>query len=370
MTNKIIKSNLFEAKVTEKTKWIFVKLENDIGVAGWGEATLQGKEKEIFSNSQRIFELILNKNYLLPQDIKKQIPFNNIIESAISSAIMQCLWDIEGKLKKKSICSMFGNNHEKISTYANFNRSTVDRTPNGIVNKLQEVIKDGFTKIKFAPFDEVSIGLTSKEIRKAMQPGLERITKIKQTVDPEVDIMIDCHWKFNFETTIDLIKEIESLNLYWLECPIPETIESIEELKKIRSVTNSKGMVLAGLEKKVLVQGFESYVKSGVYDIMMPDIKYAGGPDELIALEKFFNKYNVKFSPHNPTGPIAHAHTLQICGATDKPALMEYQYKETEFFKTLLQSSNPDIINGKSELPKHDFGVGVTVNEIELNKFN
>jgi L-alanine-DL-glutamate epimerase-like enolase superfamily enzyme len=98
MTNKIIKFKLFEANVTKKTKWIFVKLENDIGVFGWGEATLQGKEKEIFSNSERIFELILNKIYISPQDIKKQIPFNNIVEAAISSAIMQCLWDIEGKL--------------------------------------------------------------------------------------------------------------------------------------------------------------------------------------------------------------------------------------------------------------------------------
>lgn len=370
MTNKIIKSKLFEANVTKKTKWIFVKLKNDIGITGWGEATLQGKEKEIFSNSQRIFELILNKNYISPQDIKKQIPFNNLIEAAISSAIMQCLWDIEGKLKKKSISSMFGNNHEKISIYANFNRSTADRTPVGIANKLQEVIKDGFTKIKFAPFDEVSVGLTSKEIREAMQPGLERINTIKQTVGPKIDVMIDCHWRFNFETTIDLIKEVEGLNLYWLECPIPETIESIEELKKIRSVTNSKGMVLAGLEKKVLVQGFETYVKSGAYDIIMPDIKYAGGPDELIALEKFFNKYNVKFSPHNPTGPVAHAHTLQICGAVDRPPLMEYQYKETKFFNTLLKKPNPDIINGKSELPKHGFGVGVNISEIEFNKFN
>ena len=46
MTNKIIKSNLFEANVTKKTKWIFVKLENDIGVFGWGEATLQGKKRK------------------------------------------------------------------------------------------------------------------------------------------------------------------------------------------------------------------------------------------------------------------------------------------------------------------------------------
>ena len=370
MTNKIIKSNLFEANVTKKTKWLFVKLENDIGISGWGEATLQGKENEILTQSEKIFELILNKNYLTPQDLKKLLPFNNIVEAALSSAIMQCLWDIEGKLKEKSISSIFGNNHKKVSIYANFNRSTVDRTPKGIVNKLHEVLKDGFTKIKFAPFDEVSAGLTSKEIRKAMQPGLERINIIKQNVDPKIDVMIDCHWRFNFETTIDLIKEIEGLNLYWLECPIPETIESLGELKKIRSITNSKGMFLAGLEKKVLTVGFERYVKSGVYDVMMPDIKYAGGPDELIALDKFFYNHNVKFSPHNPTGPVAHAHTLQICAAANEPPLMEYQYKETEYFKTLLKNPNPEIINGKSRLPANVFGVGVTINELELKKFN
>ena len=310
----------------------------------------------------------MNKNYLSPQDLKKLLPFNNIVEAALSSAIMQCLWDIEGKLEKKSISSIFGNNHKKINIYANFNRSTVDRTLKGIENKLNEVIKDGFTKIKFAPFDEVSIGMTSEEIREAMQPGLERINIIKDTLRPDIDIMIDCHWRFNFETTIDLIKEIESLNLYWLECPIPETIESIEKLKKIRSMTNSKGMVLAGLEKKFLIKGFEKYVKSGAYDVMMPDIKYAGGPDELIALEKFFNKYNIKFSPHNPSGPVAHAHTLQVCAAADKIPLMEYQYKETGFFKTLLKIPNPNIINGKSELPNNDYGLGVSIDEFELDK--
>ena len=73
-----------------------------------GRSNTQGKEKEIFSNSQRIFELVLNKSYLSPQDIKKQIPFNNIVEAALSSAIMQCLWDIEGKLKKNQLVQCLG----------------------------------------------------------------------------------------------------------------------------------------------------------------------------------------------------------------------------------------------------------------------
>ena len=49
---------------------------------------------------------------------------------------------------------------------------------------------------------------------------------------------------------------------------------------------------------------------------------------------------------------------------------MEYQYKETKYFKTLLKNPNPEIINGKSRLPADDFGVGIKINELELKKFN
>ena len=276
MKNKIINAKIFRAKVTNKTSWLFLKLENEIGIIGWGEATLQGKEKEVFEISEQIFNLILNKNYSSPYDLKKYLPFRNISEASLSSAIMQCLWDIKGKLEQQSVGTIFGKKHNQIQTYANFNRSTTDRTLKGIKTRVKTVLNDGFKLIKFAPFDEVLLGMTSKEIRIAMQPGLERINIIKENAGSEIKLMIDCHWRFNYETTIDLIKEIEDLNLYWLECPIPETIDLLLEIKKIRSIANSKGIKLAGQEKKILAENFEGFVKAGVYDFMMPDIKYAG----------------------------------------------------------------------------------------------
>ena len=48
MKNKIINAKIFRAKVTNKTNWLFLELENEIGIVGWGEATLQGKEKQVF----------------------------------------------------------------------------------------------------------------------------------------------------------------------------------------------------------------------------------------------------------------------------------------------------------------------------------
>ena len=206
MNNKIIKANIFKANVTDKTNWLFLKLENELGNIGWGEATLQGKEQDIFKISEQIFGLVLNKNYSSPYDLKKHLPFKNILEASLSSSIMQCLWDLQGKIERKSIGTIFGKSHNKIKTYANFNRSTTDRSPKGIESKVKTVVNEGFELIKFAPFDEVISGMTSEEIRTAMQPGLERINVIRETAGSEIKLMIDCHWSFNYETTINLIE--------------------------------------------------------------------------------------------------------------------------------------------------------------------
>ena len=63
MQNKIINADVYQVKVTEKTNWLFVKLENNQSIIGWGEASLQGKSNEILQIKDKIFELILNKPY-------------------------------------------------------------------------------------------------------------------------------------------------------------------------------------------------------------------------------------------------------------------------------------------------------------------
>ena len=366
MQNKIIHADIFEVKVTEKTNWLFIKLENNQNIVGWGEATLQGKSKEIRLIKDKLFELILNKQYSDPFFFKFKLPFNNIVEASISSSIMQCLWDIQGKIENKTISSLFGKKNDLIQTYANFNRSTYDRSLNGIKLRASEVLKDEYNFVKFAPFDEVDPSMETAEILDRMQFGLKRIDIIRNVLGPKVNIMIDCHWRFNYLSSIELIKECENFNLYWLECPIIENLENINDIKKIREKANNKGIKLAGLEKKILKEGYTDFLKAGSYDVMMPDIKYAGGPDELIEIEKIFNLYKVEFSPHNPSGPIAHGHTLHICSTINQSPLMETQYKETPLFDLLLNKPNPKINYGLSEVPNNENGLGISINETNL----
>jgi len=370
MKNRIIHAEIFKAIISEKTTWVFISLKDTNNIEGWGEATLSGRENEIYNIKNDIFNIILNQNYQSPYDLKTKLPFENIVQASISSAIMQCLWDIEGQINKKIICNVFEKNRDTIDIYANFNRATKDRTLDGIKKKSIEVKKEGFNFIKFAPFDEVTTNMNTNEMIKSMKSGLDRLNVIRDVFDTKTKIMIDCHWRFNYNATIQLLKECKNFDLYWLECPIPETINNIPLIKKLRKKANSLGIKLAGLETKILKAGFHNFIKAETYDVIMPDVKYAGGPDEMLEIEKSLIKHDIEFSPHNPSGPISYAHTLQICSSAKKNSLMEHQFKESPYFNTLLKDPMPKIKLGKSSIPNNTYGLGVSLDRMELQKIS
>ena len=92
---------------------------------------------------------------------------------------------------------------------------------------------------------------------------------------------------------------------------------------------------------------------------MMPDVKYAGGPDEMLRLASLFEQYRIKFSPHNPTGPMCHAHSLHICAVLDSCDLLEHQFDETPLFKQVIECGIPETEGGVASLDWSRPGLGV-----------
>ena len=362
MSNLISIKNIeiFNVRVTHKTNWLFVRMTSSDGIEGLGEASLAGREVDVIDIFAIEKEKLVGRSVDL-ESLERTLEFDSLPQAAYSSAIMQCFSDIVARGQGVSLAeSLGGIKRSFVGMYANINRRTSDRSPKGFVESALLAQRNGYTAFKLAPFDEVLPSQSRREMQEAMAAGLARIQAVVDAVGSGSRVMVDCHWRFNFKGAQDLIKASESLNLYWIECPIVEELASIPDLISLRRQTNTMGVRLAGLEMNIRRSGFQAYLDAGAYDVMMPDIKYAGGPMELLKIAEVFEDFGVDFSPHNPTGPICHAASIQICAAATKVDLLEHQFDETIYFNQLVNGELPVVSGGGVAIKPSAQGVDVT----------
>lgn len=350
---------IFIVPVTPKTKWVFLRMTSFDGVEGLGEASLAGRENEVIDIFALDKENIIGRSVDL-ESLERKLQFDSLPRAAYSSAIMQCFSDIVARSRGVSLAeSLGGIKRTFVGMYANINRRTTVRSPMGFVESALLAQRSGYTAFKLAPFDEVRPNQSQREMREAMTTGLDRIQAVVDAVESGSRVMVDCHWRFNFKGAQDLIKVSEALNLYWIECPIVEELASIPDLVLLRDQANRLGVRLAGLEMNIRRSGFQPYLDAGAYDVMMPDIKYAGGPTELLRISETFENFGVDFSPHNPTGPICHAASIQVCAAATKVDLLEHQFDETVYFDELVGGDLPTVAEGGVAIKSGAVGVDV-----------
>ena len=157
-----------------------------------------------------------------------------------------------------------------------------------------------------------------------------------------------------------MIDSVSAMSPYWIECPLPETPETLGEIKSLRQQSNRAGILLAGLEKTTDLQTFEPYLDAGAYDVVIPDVKYLGGLNRFRELEAKTSRAGVEISLHNPTGPIAHAVTLYVAAGLSGNSKHELQFDESPIFESLLRSKKPIPRASTVQLPSfHGTGVGI-----------
>jgi len=81
-----------------------------------------------------------------------------------------------------------------------------------------------------------------------------------------------------------------------------------------------------------------------------------------LKIAEVFEGFGVDFSPHNPTGPICHAASIQICAAATKVDLLEHQFDETYYFNQLVNGELPVVSGGGVAIKPSAQGVDVTFN--------
>ena len=355
--------------VSEKTNWFFVRVTGENGIAGTGEASLNGWETVQLACLESMRSGLLGKTVDQVVPLLRVYPHSpgGLIASSIVSALEQAVTDLRARQAGVPLHALLGGNARKtVRVYANINRGARDRSPAAIAQSARNAVAGGFGAVKIAPFDGVYWGdVESADARRRVQSGIDRIYAIREAVGPDVEVMVDCHWRFDEQSALQLMRDLKPARLYWLECPISENPEHFDALHRLREQAAQHDMRLSGAERQIGESGFAPYVKGRLLDVVMPDIKYAGGYAEMLRIASLCARHHVHFSPHNPSGPICNLASMHLCAVAPAFLILEHQLAESPLYFDAVGGYQPGIIDGCFEIPDRP-GIGADLDDAVL----
>jgi galactonate dehydratase len=312
-----------------RTNWVFVKVYTDEGIDGVGEATLEYKEKALVGAVEHIKEYLVGKN---PLDIEKH--WHNIYRDAYwrggavlmsaLSAVEMALWDILGKHLNVPVYQLLGGKvNDKVRIYVN-GWFAGAKEPEEFGEKAKIAVQRGVTAMKWDPFGKNYLNISNADLDKA----LRCVAAVRDAVGDEVDLLIEGHGRFNIPTGIKIAKELEQFKPMFFEEPVPP-----DNLDALKAVKDKSPVAISAGERLYTRWDYKPMFDKMAADYIQPDISHAGGIMELKKIAAEAECRYIPFAPHNPSGPVANAATLQLAAACPNFCILEIMYSDVPWRK-------------------------------------
>jgi len=346
-------------------RWLFLKIETDEGISGWGEPVVEGRAGTVKAAVEELSEYLIGKDPLRIEDHWQTMYRSGfyrggpILMSAIAG-IDQALWDIKGKFYNAPVSDLMGGAaRDSIRVYSWIGG---DR-PSDVGEAAKEKAEAGFTAIKMNGTEELQYIDSYKKIDEV----LERVAAVREAVGNDFGIGIDFHGRVHKPMAKILAKELEQFRPMFIEEPVLS--QNNEALREVARATN---IPIATGERMFSRWDFKKVLEEGYVDIIQPDLSHAGGITECKKIFAMAEAYDVAVAPHCPLGPIALAACLQV-DATSHNAVIQEQSLGIHYNQgsDLLDYLNdPQVFEYKDGYVDmlQNPGLGVSINEEFVRK--
>ncbi|AYF76967.1 galactonate dehydratase [Nocardia yunnanensis] len=296
-------------------RWMFVRVETEDGVVGWGEPVVEGRAEPVRAAVHVLAEYLLGADASRIEDHWQVMTKGGFYRGGpvLSSAVAgldQALWDIKGKQLGVPVYQLLGGPvRERIRAYAWVGGDE----PSAIREAIGAQLDAGFTAVKMNGCGRMSPVATRAEIRGV----LERAAAARETLGDERDFGLDFHGRVSPANARRLLPLLAEYAPLFVEEPVlPEHTEVLADL------VNASNVPLALGERLFSRREFLGPLRAGVA-IVQPDISHAGGISELRRIAALAEIYGAQLAPHCPLGPVALAASLQVGFATPNLLIQE-----------------------------------------------
>ena len=343
-------------------RWLFVRIEAQGGLVGWGEASLEGHAEAVDGAFEALRDRFVDHDARRIEDIW-QIAYRGgfyrggaVMMSALSG-LDQALWDLNGKASNLPAWQMLGGRvRDKVRAYAWIGGDRPHEAAEAAAARREQ----GFSAVKMNATAELDFLGTPKLLG-------EVVERVRAVQAEGLDVGLDFHGRIHKPMAKQLAKLLEPLGLMFIEEPLlSENPEGIAQISQLVSTPIALG------ERLYSRWDFKPFLASGVVDIIQPDLSHAGGLSECRRIAAMAEAFDVAVAPHCPLGPLALASCLQLAGCTPNVVLQEMSlgihYNVGHDLLNFV--TNPDIfkpIDGFLAIPT-GAGLGVEIDEAGVRR--
>lgn len=345
-----------------RTNWVFVKVITDSGLYGVGEATLEYREPTVV---QAIKEL---ERYLVGKDPHNIEAFwhdtyrdaywrGGVVLMSALAGVEMALWDIKGKDLGVPVYQLLGGKvRDSVKCYANAWFAGAKK-PEEFAQKAKIAVKNGFSGLKWDPFGKEYLNIDPKHLNDA----LDCIAAVKDAVGDQVHLIIEGHGRFNVPTAVRIGNALEKFGILWFEEPIPP-----DDKKGIAWVRSKIATPVSGGERLYSRFEYADYLRMECADFWQPDVSHAGGIMEVRKIAAMAESHYIPVCPHNPSGPVANAATLQLAACIPNFYLLETMANDIPW-RADVSTEKVKFENSEMFIPDLP-GLGIDINEEEIAK--
>jgi galactonate dehydratase len=344
-------------------RWMFLKIETDEGVTGWGEPVVEGRSRTVEAAVHEMAYMLVGRDPSRINDLWSTMYRGGfyrggaILMSAIAG-IDQALWDIKGKALGQPVHELLGGRvRDRMKMYSWVGG---DR-PAEVIAGIEALRKGGFDTFKLNGTEE----LRMLDSVKAVDAAVARIAEIRATFGNTIEFGIDFHGRVAAPMARPLLRELEPFRPLFVEEPV-----LAEQYEQYARLADSTFIPIAAGERMYSRFEFKHVFERGGLSLAQPDVSHAGGITECVKIAAMAEAYDVGLAPHCPLGPVALAACLAVdfvsYNATLQEQSMGIHYNQgAELLDYVVNKDDFRIVDGHMA-PLPGPGLGVVVDEARV----
>ena len=363
-----------EVRAPSRRTLVFVQVDTDEGLTGWGEVTTYPgpvANRSVAAFINEIGDWLRGENPDHIEAIWHKI-FRGLTyvgtrgaTTAAISAIDIALWDIRGKVLGQPIYKLLGGPvRDSIALYCHPYNAT---SPEGIVAAAKEIVAAGFDAFKMDPMlhnlHVGNAGYLDGEIDANVEAkALDILAAAREEVGPAFEILIDAHGLYNVPAAVRLANKMAEYDIHWFEEPVPP-----ESWKALKQVKEQVSVAICTGERLHTRWEFVPIFENNLADFVMPDVTWTGGISELKKIATMAEAYYIPISPHDASGPINVMAGAQVMMTVPNFYKLEVTRYDFSMYNLLIDAPL-DVREGRLFVPDRP-GLGVELNPDVLHRY-